>query len=349
MALQLPLPQSLNAAEEEEEAYEEDEDMEESATESILMERIQRGDKKAKALADQKAVLVNATLQDPYISSASTTPSMQISSYFLPAPLLLNTMLEVRRRVARDVSGKQPSILTLRDTISKYYVVSQIEDGKRNGDPIVTAQLQLIADTPLVSADLSAPSLESGGVKNRDYTEETPVVTIAAANTPGYARHQRVFQTDLLLLLLALTTTQPLLNRTTLERPSQGPASATTMCVIRRNRSQQSNPVHDSHAAFFTDVLREKLGRIQSPLLRARAATCRLLLAVMPRYKVTHTFAEVCAAMPLYQLLGCNERAPLGNVDTQVTPGIVGSNGVAAASSSVAQRRRGRGGGIRGG
>lgn len=310
MALQPPLPQSPNA-EEEEEASEADED-EESATESMLMERIQREDKKAKVLADQQAVVMNGTLQDPYISSASTTPSMQISSYFLPAPLLLNTMLEVRRRVARDVSGKQPSILALRDTISKYYVVSQIEDGKRNGDPIVTAQLQLIADTPLVSVDLPAPSLESGGVKNRDYTEETPVVANTA--TPGRARHQRVFQTDLLLLLLALTTTQLPLSPTTLEGPSKGPASANTMCVIRRHRDQRSNSVHDGHAAFFTDLLREKLGRIQSPLMRARAATCWLLLAIMPRYKVTQTFAEVCAAMPLYQLLGCNERAPLGNL-----------------------------------
>ncbi|KAG5495077.1 hypothetical protein JKF63_02130 [Porcisia hertigi] len=225
------------------------------------------------------------------------------------APLLQRVLLELQRRLDRmsavDARGAPvaPSQYTLQESVSRTYVAELLESGRPRQDPLVTAAFVGLADP-------ASPTLAS------------------------VVRHQRLYQSDLVLLLLAFTTTPaPLPSRvatilddaetrfSTIAAKNISEAEAEAV----NDQETQSNDV-DAHTTLFSHLLDFKLMRfVRRPQDRTRAGTTKLLLLCAIDFCRGATRQRVFGHLPRFELFGSTGYCPLPEL-VQAWSSVCGSN-----------------------
>ncbi|CBZ29918.1 conserved hypothetical protein [Leishmania mexicana MHOM/GT/2001/U1103] len=225
------------------------------------------------------------------------------------APLLQRVLLELQRRLDRmsTVDAHRvplaPSKYTLQESVARTYVAERLESGHPHQDPLVTAAFVGIA----------------GRVPAATHEASTAPVAVGAAHVAA-VRHQRLYQSDLVLLLLALTTT-----------PTPLPSRAATFlyvsnrftAVVEENAcaaeeknvmETESNDV-DAHTALFSYLLEVKSMRfVRRPQDRTRSGTTKLLLLCAVDFCCGATRQCVFGHLPPFELFGSTGYCPLSDL-----------------------------------
>ncbi|KAG5469390.1 hypothetical protein LSCM1_02607 [Leishmania martiniquensis] len=219
-------------------------------------------------------------------------------------PLLQRVLLELQRRLDRinavDARGVPvaPSQYTLQESVARTYVAERLESGHPRQDPLVTTAFIGLANSKAAAFAAAAP--------------ETPV----AAVTTGVAhaatvRHQRLYQSDLVLLLLALTTTPaPLPSRVAMilddaEHRFTSIADENTSKMGDANVREAQHDDVDAHTALFSHLLELKtMRRVRRPQDRTRAGTTKLLLLCSMDFCRGATRQRVFEKVPPFELFG---------------------------------------------
>ncbi|CAD2217735.1 hypothetical protein ADEAN_000521500 [Angomonas deanei] len=217
----------------------------------------------------------------------------------LPSPLLINTITELRRRLLREAAGKPPSKHTLEACLQEFLNETHVEDGALH-DPLVTKNFYLYTAGPAVVGE--------------DQANDT---------SNAHFRHQKVFQSDLVLLLLALLTSprsggaKSIVPHTISEDLSESmkrPQSSRRMTKVLKKMSAHINKSTtdvDAHTLTFVDLLQMKVDKHVTPLDKVRSGMMRLLFLNLPRFLLSKSVILLCEAAPLYEMLGLNESCPL--------------------------------------
>ncbi|KAG5469736.1 hypothetical protein CUR178_01875 [Leishmania enriettii] len=212
------------------------------------------------------------------------------------APLLQRVLLELQRRLDRmsavDARGAPvaPSQYTLQESVVRTYAAERLESGHPRQDPLVTAAFVGLAN--------SAPA--------------TAQITHDAA-----VRRQRLYQSDLVLLLLALTTTPgPLPSRAAaiLDDTEHRFTSITDETTGKRDYASVTEAQHDvdAHTALFSHLLELKTVQcVRRPQDRARAGTTKLLLLCSIDFCCAATRQRVFENVPPFELFGSTGYCPL--------------------------------------
>ncbi|CAJ1992102.1 protein of unknown function - conserved [Leishmania donovani] len=224
------------------------------------------------------------------------------------APLLQRVLLELQRRLNRmsAVDARRvplaPSQYTLQESVARTYVAERLESGHPHQDPLVTAAfVGLAGRTPAATHEMSAAP-----------------VAVGAAHAAA-VRHQRLYQSDLVLLLLALTTT-----------PAPLPSRAATIldvddrfasvveenaCAAEENLKEAQSDDVDAHTALFSYLLEVKSMRfVRRPQDRIRAGTTKLLLLCAVDFCRGATRQRVFGHVPPFELFGSTGYCPLSDL-----------------------------------
>ncbi|CAJ1035134.1 hypothetical protein, conserved [Leishmania shawi] len=218
------------------------------------------------------------------------------------APLLQRVLLELQRRLDRmsavDARGAPlaPSQYTLEESVARTYVAERLESGHPRQDPLVTVAFVGLADSA---------------------TDETSAAPVAVRIAHVAAvRHQRLYQSDLVLLLLALTTTpipRPSCAATILgdaEHCFTSTAGNTCKAEVTVEEAQRDDI--DAHTAFFAHLLELKSMRfLRRPQDRTRAGTTKLLLLCTIDFCRGATRQRVLGHLPPFELFGSTGYCPL--------------------------------------
>lgn len=228
------------------------------------------------------------------------------------APLLQRVVLELQRRLDRakavDTRGAAvaPSQYTLQESVAHTFAADRLESGRPRQDPLVTSTF--------VGMGKPVEHLTAAG--------DSTHVPGAASAAVGLVRHQRLYQSDLVLLLLALTST-----------PAPPPSRATVMLELTEKRfssvTETSSTFEegagavdnikeaelrdmDGHLGLFAQLLEAKSMRcVRRPQDRARSGTVKLLLlcaADFSRGATRHCFFN---QLPAFELFGSTGYCPL--------------------------------------
>ncbi|KPI85250.1 hypothetical protein ABL78_5703 [Leptomonas seymouri] len=214
------------------------------------------------------------------------------------APLLQRVLLELQRRLDRchtkDSEGNAlpPSQFSLQESVARTYAVERLDSGRPRQDPLVT--------TAFVSAAVPAGrGFGSGDAGDSDEQRGESATTKAASNpttSTATVRHHRLYQSDLVLLALALTTTP-------------APWSAQRGDIAK---SFANGDCEDAHTALFRHLFEAKLLRcVRSPVDRARAGMTKLLLLCAADFCLSATRKCVFMHLPAYELFGNTGYCPL--------------------------------------
>lgn len=260
---------------EEEEEEEEEEAEDVSITESLLRRRIAR----------EEAEKQKQNPPEP-------------SRPFLPSPFLSQILLELRRRYKRIKNGRGRSKYSLDVCLERVYKSENLEDGLETGDPEVTATFSLDS-MPAAHYSLREQMLNE----------------LSDIMSHSVVRYQRLYQSDLALLLLCMTppevTLQSLGQKGTESTFESALPPQKTAVRIRKDPRRAIAAVSSKAYSFFSVLLHDKLKLKVSPLRQAQSGTLRLLYAAL------HSFCSADAAMilldlsPQYELFGINGRCPL--------------------------------------
>ncbi|GET91861.1 hypothetical protein, conserved [Leishmania tarentolae] len=222
------------------------------------------------------------------------------------APLLQRVLLELKRRLNRmsTVDAHRvplpPSQYTLQESVARTYVAERLESGHPHQDPLVTTSfVGLAGPTPSATRERAA-ALEAVGAAHA-----------------SLVRHQRLYQSDLVLLLLALTTTPaPLASRATAilsvdDRFTSVVEENTCVADEEDVKRAQSNDI-DAHTSFFSHLLELKSMRfVRRPQDRTRSGTTKLLLLCAVDFCRGATRQRVFEHLPPFELFGGTGYCPL--------------------------------------
>lgn len=268
---------SLNEQVEEEDEEEEDEDYDEdgSVSESVLLRRIAR---------DEKRKLKENPLP--------------VKTFFDPAPLFSKLVLEIRRRIKRKMNGKKATKFPLSLCLEQVFKPEHLENGKSDGDPLVASSF---------SVDAAEKKLQNS--PNAALWQD-----LEAIMAQSVVRHQKLYQSDLALVLLSLTwpqVTKIASAKVMMHSALKDQFNPVTLVVKQRQKTEDSETELKYQSSFFMDLLRAKLNLVASPLRKARSGMFRLLYLVFHRIRSLEIVQTVLAVSPLNQLFGVNERCPL--------------------------------------
>ncbi|CAJ06244.1 conserved hypothetical protein [Leishmania major strain Friedlin] len=225
------------------------------------------------------------------------------------APLLQRVLLELQRRLDRmsAVDARRvplaPSQYTLQESVARTYVAEQLESGHLHQDPLVTAAfVGLAGRTPAAAREAS-----------------TAPVAVGSAHAAA-VRHQRLYQSDLVLLLLALTTTPaplPSLTATILDFDDRftSVVEENACAAGEENVKEAPSDDVDAHTALFSHLLEVKSMRfVRRPQDRTRAGTTKLLLLCAVDFCRGATRQRVFAHVPPFELFGSTGYCPLSDL-----------------------------------
>nr|CCC94219.1 conserved hypothetical protein [Trypanosoma congolense IL3000] len=195
------------------------------------------------------------------------------NSCIVLSPFFKAVILEVRRRQAREDNGLGVSKYSLMECIA-HALLQRVEDGKPKKDPLVTSSFSY-------SPKGHGPSLLS---------------------TPSPSG-QRLYQSDLVMLLLAVTTTA--VPRNTNSVTTLGGSLSIRMQSVPISQSP------DGHYELLKYLLVKKAGKVRTPLEVRQSGYFRLLYLSLLRFKASSTAKLILSMSPLYSLLGPTDRCPL--------------------------------------
>lgn len=224
------------------------------------------------------------------------------------APLLQRVLIELQRRLDRSTAEDShgdalpPSQFSLQESVARTYAVERLDSGRPRQDPLVTSAFIGAAAAASSSSSLSPSS--AANVRNAPEGQAAMTATTAAA-----VRHHRIYQSDLALLALALTTTPAPPSRHSVadvaETMTQTTATAADVAVDGSGDA-------DGHKALFEHILDAKLLRcVRSPLDRARAGTTKMLLLSAADFCTSAARAAVFSRLPPFELFGNSSYCPL--------------------------------------
>ncbi|KPA76642.1 hypothetical protein ABB37_07499 [Leptomonas pyrrhocoris] len=319
----LRLPQNLlrkwsidnddGAAEEEAEAKEEDDDGEEEEDIDAILNGTQ-ADEATELLAQRVAVLQRRDEQQ-----RRHRQQQQLGPVLSFAPLLERVLLELQRRLDRCYVGDSqgtplpPSQFSLQESVARTYAVERLDSGRPRQDPLVTTAF----------VGMCVPDVHSG---RSDSAGDNDVQRAG----PATVRHQRLYQSDLVLLALSLTTTPA--SEAVQEGAIATSALPQRFIAVDVEDATAADDLadgdrEDAHTALFRHLFEAKLLRcVCSPVDRARAGTTKLLLLSAADFCLSATRKCVFAHLPLYELFGNTGYCPL--------PELVQSWASAASRSS---------------
>lgn len=206
---------------------------------------------------------------------------------FLPAALLSKIIIELRRRVRRHRNGKAPSTFPFAMCLERVYKPEALENGK--DDPLVASSFTM---------DTAYSLLKMGG---QDLPKD-----LDAIMSGSVTRHQKLYQSDLALLVLSMMSPHTAAAVPLAPRP---PSARSKELLIRKAVPLDS--LHPPPVLFFERLLKDKMNLMRTPLHKARSGTLRLLYLMLHRFKLPDFAHLLTVQSPLYQLFGVNERCPL--------------------------------------
>lgn len=224
------------------------------------------------------------------------------------APLLQRVLLELQRRLDRchgeDSCGHplSPSQFTLQESVARTFAVERLDSGLPRQDPLVTTSFVGVLATDGDDAE-----------EKKSYMSGKALSDTAAVAAGATVRHHRLYQSDVVLLALALTTT-----------PAPGQAHMLPQRLIAvdvddvRPADQHDDDdgsgggERDAHTALFEHIFEAKLLRcVRSPVDRARAGTTKVLLLCAADFCLSSTRCFVFAHLPSYEFFGSMGYCPL--------------------------------------
>ncbi|KEG07234.1 hypothetical protein DQ04_10481020 [Trypanosoma grayi] len=199
-------------------------------------------------------------------------------SRFVLSPFLHAVVTELRRRQMRELEGEAPSQFTLMECVG-HALLQRVEDGKPRRDPLVTSAFSLLPVEDSGTADASTTLLRS----------------------------QRLYQSDLVMLLLVLTTTPA-------RRGIILPETESRRSVVVRSRIPQLFGLPDAHHELFQYLLRKKTEKVHTPVELTQSGYFRLLYMCLLRFKSLCMVQLLLSMTPLFAVLGPQERCPFGDL-----------------------------------
>ncbi|ORC90572.1 uncharacterized protein TM35_000083700 [Trypanosoma theileri] len=196
--------------------------------------------------------------------------------WFVPSPFLLAVALEIRRRQAREMKLHAPSQFSLIECVA-HALLQRVEDGRPKQDPLLVSEFSLL------------PS--------------------ECVNVDGLvlSRPQRLYHSDLALLLLALTSTM-------VKREIVLPQKEKRKSVVVRSRTSMFNKPPDAHHELFSYLLRKKAEKKRTPEEMIQSGYFRLLYLSLLRFKNQSTVQLLLSMSPLFSLFGPLDRCPFDDL-----------------------------------
>lgn len=193
--------------------------------------------------------------------------------YLILSPFLKAVVVEVRRRQRREREGFGASKYTLMECVA-HALPKRIEDGKPKKDPLVASSFSLFPQN-YGPPELSTPS----------------------------PPNQRVYQSDLVILLLTLTTTPATRDATTVRTER--------LALGVRSHPRPLSYAPDGNYELLTYLLNKKTEKVRTPVEAVRSGYFRVLYLSLLRFVAPSSVMLLLSVTPLFSVMGPADRCPL--------------------------------------
>ncbi|ESS70002.1 hypothetical protein TCDM_01088 [Trypanosoma cruzi Dm28c] len=198
---------------------------------------------------------------------------------FVLSPFLLAVVVEIRRRIKREAEGNSPSEFTLVECVG-HVLPQRVEDGRPRKDPLVSESFSLLP-------------------------ESTAGASEGLATQP---RMQKLYQSDLVMLLLVVTSTPTRRSLPCSERGSRRGS------VLVRPGIHTFIGLSDGHHELFEYLLRKKAEKVRTSKETMESGYFRLLYLCLLRFKNLSSLKILLSMTPLFAVLGPHDRSPFGDL-----------------------------------